>query len=123
MSISSREREREGKPLDYEIKKHEHSCGCVIYTETNRLQSCKYHYDKKQHAQVVQKFAHKKKNAKSKYYGVKPKGNTWYACLTTNGKEIYLGSFESELEAGQVYNDYVNENGLKNKLNVIESDD
>ncbi|MDR3540250.1 MAG: hypothetical protein P4L69_04695 [Desulfosporosinus sp.] len=61
----------------------------------------------------------KKKNAKSIYYGVMPIWNKWKAYLSVDGKRVNLGSFESELEAGQAYNEYVIANNLKNKLNIL----
>lgn len=45
-----------------------------------------------------------KKNGTSIYKGVFKKRNKWIAQIRINGKTTHLGTFETELEAGQAYN-------------------
>lgn len=61
----------------------------------------------------------KKQNTTSKYYGVTKTNKKWKAYLYVDGKSVSLGSFATEQEAGQAYNDYVTENKLPNQLNIM----
>ena len=53
----------------------------------------------------------------SKYTGVSSNKskNKWYSNIVVNGKQIYLGAFDSEIEASEYY-----ENALKSHLNNNE---
>jgi hypothetical protein len=53
----------------------------------------------------------------SQYYGVTKQGLKWKAYLTEHGKPVHLGTYETELEACEVYDTYVKENHLSNKIN------
>jgi hypothetical protein len=55
-----------------------------------------------------------RKNSSSKYKGVTKIGNKWRARVQPFGvKEIYIGSFDLEDDAGQAYNDKIRELGLE----------
>lgn len=45
--------------------------------------------------------------------GCYPKGGKFRAGISVNNKMIWLGMFETETEAGQMYNKYIVENGLQ----------
>jgi hypothetical protein len=62
----------------------------------------------------------KSSNATSKYFGVsKTKSGRWRTKLRVDGKDVSLGTWDDENEAGQAYNSYVIANQLPNNLNVI----
>jgi len=48
-----------------------------------------------------------RKNKSSEYKGVSwhTKAGKWQASISPNGKRIYLGLFETEIQAGRVYNE------------------
>jgi len=55
-----------------------------------------------------------RKNSSSKYKGVTKMGNKWRARVQPFGeKEIFIGSFHLEDDAGQAYNDKIRELGLE----------
>jgi hypothetical protein len=60
----------------------------------------------------------KRKHTASRYVGVSKwsaKGKTgWQARISVDGKNIYLGTYDSELEAAQVRENYIDAHGLKN---------
>ena len=60
-----------------------------------------------------------KPNLTSKYYGVcwKKRPRIWEANIQVNGKQIHLGSFDSEIEAAKAYDAYVISNNLNRPLN------
>jgi hypothetical protein len=62
---------------------------------------------------------HKRENCTSIYKGVSKYNNRWKCDISINGKQIYLGSYATKLEAGQAYNDYVTANNLPNELNDL----
>jgi len=43
-------------------------------------------------------------NAKNRFKGVYKKGTRWESFITTNRQKVYLGSFETDLEAALAYN-------------------
>ena len=59
--------------------------------------------------------SHKTKNCTSKYKGVSwsKQHKKWRAKLTLNRKDIFLGYFDNEDDAGQAYNDGVRKYGLE----------
>jgi group I intron endonuclease len=67
-----------------------------------------------------------KKNGSSKYSGVsfsKPH-NKWKARITYNRKELYIGIFETEIEAALAYNQVADDYyGYKGKRNIISQDE
>lgn len=55
-----------------------------------------------------------RKNSSSKHKGVVKRGNKWIARIKPFGeKEIRIGSFDKEDDAGQAYNDKIRELGLE----------
>jgi group I intron endonuclease len=67
----------------------------------------------------------KRKNATSKYHGVSKtirnkKNIYWAVQISIKGKRTYIGIFKIEIEAAKVYDKYVVEKGLPNKLNFPE---
>jgi len=64
-------------------------------------------------------FGYKYKNATSRYYGVSKSRNKYRALVTVDKKMIHLGYYESEIEAGKAYNQYVLEHNLPHPLNDI----
>lgn len=65
------------------------------------------------------------KNKLSKYRGVTldRRANKYVARVTLSGRKCkYLGSYESEIEAAKVYDEYVIDNNLPNKLNFDDKD-
>lgn len=63
----------------------------------------------------------KKNTTSSKYYGVFFTKNSWHAAIQRNNKKkIYLGRFDTELNAAKAYNDKAIEiDGKNTKLNVL----
>lgn len=63
-------------------------------------------------------------NKYSKYRGVfinkYCKIHPWIAQINFNKKYYYIGSYRTEIEAAQAYNDYILEHKLKNTLNDID---
>jgi hypothetical protein len=67
----------------------------------------------------------KKKDTTSKYFGVsfKKNKNKWYACISKEGKQFNLGSYENENDAALAYNKKALEiYGNKANLNDIHLD-
>ena len=65
----------------------------------------------------------KVKTTKSKYLGVTPiaKCKTWRAIINVNGKQKYIGAYQTENEAGLAYNrEAIRYHGEFANLNVIE---
>lgn len=44
-------------------------------------------------------------NATSRYKGVSKKGKRWRAYIAVDTKQVYIGTFDSELDAAEAYND------------------
>ncbi len=63
-----------------------------------------------------------RKNNKSGYSGVIAHSNglKWQAEISVNGKKKYLGLFETTKDAAIFRNQYIIDNGLKNKLAEVE---
>ena len=60
------------------------------------------------------------KNTLHKYIGVtKLPSNRWRAGLLKDGKQIYMGIYETELEAAKARDEYIINNKLFNKLNLV----
>lgn len=63
------------------------------------------------------------KNFKNNYRGVSFKkgriGNPWQAQVSSNGKTIFIGTFNTELEAAKARNDYIDAHNLENIKNII----
>lgn len=66
----------------------------------------------------------KNKNSSSRYFGVhksidKRRNNfvSWIAIFNLFGKVYRVGTFKSEIEAAQAYDNYIKENGFPNPLN------
>jgi len=57
----------------------------------------------------------KKKNRSSIFKGVyfNTTKNKWQVAITFNYKQIYIGRYETELEAAKAYNDYIDQNNLQ----------
>lgn len=55
----------------------------------------------------------------SGYQGVKPVRNRWKVTAWVGSKEIYLGYYDTAIEAAKVYNDYIIENNLDRRLNDL----
>jgi hypothetical protein len=55
----------------------------------------------------------KREGLTSQYKGVSWERNRWKATCRVDGKNIYLGMFDTEEEAGQAYNDFVILKGLQ----------
>jgi hypothetical protein len=55
------------------------------------------------------------KDSSSKYKGVyfDKNNNKWKASITINYKQIYIGRYQTELEAAQAYNNYIDQNNLQ----------
>ena len=69
----------------------------------------------------VNKRVDRSKN-KTGYKGVsspKPKRKQFSAAITVNGKRIYLGGFNTALEAAKAYDNYVIENKLEHSINGV----
>ena len=64
-------------------------------------------------------FGCKYENATSSYYGVSKRGNRFRALITVDKKLIHIGYYDTEVEAGQAYNEYVIKNKLPHPLNEI----
>ena len=63
----------------------------------------------------------KESNCTSKYIGVywnKVK-NKWESSIRLEGKHIYIGLFDQELDAAKLYNQYVIDNQLPNPINIL----
>lgn len=66
----------------------------------------------------------KKRNSKtSKYHGVsKTANNKWAACYMLNSKKVHIGTFNTELEACEAYNNIIielNKKGCNYEVNEI----
>ena len=62
----------------------------------------------------------KQSNTNFKYIGVNQISNgSWRAMLRSKGKQIHIGLFETEIDAVKARNDYITNNGLYNKLNIL----
>ena len=59
---------------------------------------------------------------KSKYKGVRGQGNKYTCRISQKHKYIYLGAYDTEIEAAKAYNQYVVENNLDRPLNIIGSE-
>lgn len=63
---------------------------------------------------------YKNRTCHSLFKGVSRSGNRWVAYITVSSKRIYLGTFESELNAAKAYNDaaikYHKEFAVLNKI-------
>lgn len=66
----------------------------------------------------------KRENSSSVYFGIYLKRRnkrketcTWCAMVSVNGKRIYLGYFDNEINAAKAYDEYVIKNNLPNPLN------
>lgn len=57
----------------------------------------------------------KRKNATSKYYGVRKKNNKFYAGFYNDGIYIHIGSFNNELDAAESYDIYIIDNNINYK--------
>jgi hypothetical protein len=72
-------------------------------------------------SELLEKKEHKKS---SKYIGVSfNKANKWNSYYMLNRKRINIGTFNTELEACQAYNNTVielNKNGCNYKINIVE---
>jgi group I intron endonuclease len=64
-------------------------------------------------------FGYKYEDATSSYYGVSKSGNKYRVLITVDKKLTHIGYYETEIEAGQAYNDYVVEHNLPHPLNDI----
>jgi group I intron endonuclease len=76
--------------------------------------------------QTEKRIGSKHKDASSKYLGVSldPRTNRWYARLRYQGKAIFLGYFENQIEAALAYNEAALEYfGWKAKLNEISEEE
>lgn len=68
-------------------------------------------------------FGKKRPNSSSDYFGVsKHQNKNWVVSAYNSNlkKRVYLGIYETEEVAAQVYNDYVIENDLSNPLNIFK---
>jgi phage anti-repressor protein len=73
---------------------------------------------------LYQELQDNKKKNKNKYTGVHFKINKWVASYSLNNKTIYIGRYDTELEACQEYNKAVaklNEHGCNYKINEIDT--
>jgi group I intron endonuclease len=68
---------------------------------------------------VSEKNSHRIKNRYKGIYKYNKTGK-WVSRITVNNKVIFLGYHITDTEAAQAYNDYVINNNLNRKLNVIE---
>ena len=53
----------------------------------------------------------------SKYAGVSPSRQKWTARININKKNVYIGSYQTEIEAAFAHDNYIIENNLPNPLN------
>ncbi len=70
------------------------------------------------------KFGSKSKNATSKYFGVirrERRGKIyWEVSIKNNGKQIWVGQRKTEIEAAELYNEFIIKNKLPHPLNKID---
>jgi group I intron endonuclease len=64
-------------------------------------------------------FGRKSGNATSSYYGVSKCGNKYRVLITVNKKLTHIGYYETEVEAGQAYDNYVVTHNLPHPLNGV----
>ena len=62
-------------------------------------------------------FGRKYQDASSRFYGVSKSRHKFRAYVTINKKMVHIGYFETEIEAGKAYNEYVDTNNLPNPKN------
>lgn len=64
-------------------------------------------------------YTEKKMKEKSKYLGVSPRknGKKWRARVYVKGEEVWIGDFETEIEAAKARDKFIIDNDLKRKLN------
>jgi group I intron endonuclease len=71
-------------------------------------------------------FWKKYSDASSKYYGISrsnKNGSQWKIQIRENEKQIFLGYYETELEAARVYDKYILKHNLPNPLNFLDYGD
>lgn len=62
-----------------------------------------------------------KRKQTSKYKGVSiHHTNKWRSYIVINKKQIWLGLFDTEIDAAKEYNDFIIKNNLNRKLNIIK---
>lgn len=59
------------------------------------------------------------KNNTSGFKGVNKNKNNWMARIMVNKKSIFLGQFNTPIEAAKAYDDYIKQNNLEHTLNFI----
>jgi len=60
-----------------------------------------------------------KSNNTSGYRGVTKSGNKWKCSIRVNGKQIYIATYTTALEAAKAYDSYVIKNNLEHTINNV----
>lgn len=83
-------------------------------------ENCKTNFTKEERGILKTKVSSRIiRECQSKYNGVYREGKKWRSCITINYKQIRIGSYDTEIEAAQAFNEYILKNNLNRKLNVI----
>lgn len=89
------------------------------HIDQNKLNNAKTNLrDVKRSENLKNRSVTKHKNASSKYFGVihYKRDDCWYAKYRSDGKTYHIGSYPTEIDAAQAYDDYIIKNNIKNRF-------
>jgi len=92
------------------------------YIVHNKLDYIHLNFPEKREAYLKEEYVAPEKLIRTnKYEGTRTKGKRFVCTFSSNGKQIYIGTFDSELECANKYDEYITTHNIPNrKLNFPE---